>query len=153
MPFTPAAASCRTRENTLTTESGAAPVSKRVEWVDMAKGTCILLMLYAHMPIDSNIRQIIFSFHMPAFMLLSGYLPKLFLEALFKSTWKGLLLPYFGIEVLVAFVRVWRQWLYVGISMDTTVSLLRMQAKIALFGMSYSSSVLRTLAVYLLSGL
>lgn len=63
-------------KNTLTTESGAAPVSKRVEWVDMAKGTCILLMLYAHMPIDSNIRQIIFSFHMPAFMLLSGYLPK-----------------------------------------------------------------------------
>ena len=63
-------------KNTLTTESGAAPVSKRVEWVDMAKGTCILLMLYAHMPIDSNIRQIIFSFHMPAFMLLSGYFTK-----------------------------------------------------------------------------
>lgn len=129
-------------KNTLTTESGAAPVSKRVEWVDMAKGTCILLMLYAHMPIDSNIRQIIFSFHMPAFMLLSGYFTKnCSWKHFFLSTWKGLLLPYFGIEVLVAFVRVWRQWLYVGISMDTTVSLLRMQAKIALFGMSYSSSV------------
>ncbi len=114
----------------------------RVEWVDMAKGVCILLMLYAHMPIDSGIRRIIFSFHMPAFMLLSGYFTKNRpWKNFFKSTFKGLLLPYFGIELIVAFVRVWRYWLYIGIDFDAAIELIRMQVKTAVLGMSFSSTI------------
>ena len=125
------------------TEQASVNVKKgRVEWVDMAKGVCILLMLYAHMPIDSDIRLIIFSFHMPAFMLLSGYFTKNRpWKHFFKSTFKGLLIPYFGIELIVTFVRVWRHWLYIGIDFDAAMELIRMQVKTAVLGMSFSSTI------------
>lgn len=48
--------------------------SKRIEWIDIAKGICILMMIVGHtVEFGSTIRNIIFSFHMPLFIVLSGY--------------------------------------------------------------------------------
>lgn len=50
----------------------------RIEWVDVCRGSALLLVLLGHCTPNSeyfgiNIRGIIFSFHMPLFFLLSGY--------------------------------------------------------------------------------
>lgn len=44
----------------------------RVDWVDMAKGIAILLVIVGHTDY-SILRHFIFSFHMPLFFILSGY--------------------------------------------------------------------------------
>lgn len=60
-------------------------MEKRIEWVDVYKGVLILLVVLAHSlqevykvcGIDftsDGFRNMIYSFHMPAFMAMSGYL-------------------------------------------------------------------------------
>lgn len=46
---------------------------KRLAWVDAVKGICILLMIYGHTILPENMKVIIYTFHMPAFFILSGY--------------------------------------------------------------------------------
>lgn len=47
---------------------------KRIEWIDIAKAIAILLMIAGHtFSYGSYVRNIIFSFHMPLFLILSGY--------------------------------------------------------------------------------
>ena len=41
--------------------------------LDIAKGTLIVLMLIGHMEIPNWLREVIYSFHMPAFIFFSGY--------------------------------------------------------------------------------
>ena len=51
-------------------------ITKRKEvWCDSAKGIVILLMIIGHMPnyIPHAVREIIYSFHMPFFFIISGY--------------------------------------------------------------------------------
>lgn len=47
--------------------------AERIEWVDVAKGIAILLMIIGHEIGNLNIHALIFSFHMPLFFILSGY--------------------------------------------------------------------------------
>lgn len=44
--------------------------TKRIEWIDIAKGITILLVIFGH-GIDEPLRGIIYSFHMPLFFILS----------------------------------------------------------------------------------
>lgn len=48
---------------------------KREKWCDIAKGIVIILMIIGHMPnyIPSFVRELIYSFHMPFFFIISGY--------------------------------------------------------------------------------
>lgn len=49
-------------------------LKKRITWVDVAKGMTILLMILGHVfPYDSSTRNLIFSFHMPLFFILTGF--------------------------------------------------------------------------------
>lgn len=51
------------------------PSTGRVEWVDVAKGVGIVLVVLAHaLPKDHVIWQFINQFHMPFFFMISGYL-------------------------------------------------------------------------------
>lgn len=45
----------------------------RIEWVDIAKGIAIILMVIGHEVNNIDIHTAIFSFHMPLFFILSGY--------------------------------------------------------------------------------
>lgn len=66
--------------------------------IDVLKGFLIVLMLIGHLSIDKNLRHIIYSFHMPAFIIFSGYFFKeetvtRFSEQLMKMA-KSFLIPY-----------------------------------------------------------
>ncbi|WP_027218055.1 acyltransferase family protein [Butyrivibrio fibrisolvens] len=49
--------------------------TKRVEWLDFAKGIGVILVIMGHMPsiVPNNVRIWIYSFHMPLFFLVAGY--------------------------------------------------------------------------------
>lgn len=73
------------------------PYKKRIEFLDIAKGIAVLLMIIGHTKnIPSDLRSFIFSFHMPVFFIISGYTfkTKPFKQVL-VSSFKRLLLPYF----------------------------------------------------------
>ena len=46
----------------------------RVEFIDVAKGIAIILMIIGHVVLNGIERNIIFSFHMPLFIIVSGFL-------------------------------------------------------------------------------
>ena len=47
--------------------------SSRIDWVDLAKGIAILLVILGHTVKVPIIRAAIFSFHMLLFFILSGF--------------------------------------------------------------------------------
>lgn len=70
--------------------------SKRLDWIDIAKGIAIILVIVGHtVPNPSPLRHAIFSFHMPVFFILAGYTfrPKPWCELLSSSV-SRLLMPY-----------------------------------------------------------
>ncbi|WP_298014468.1 acyltransferase family protein [uncultured Megasphaera sp.] len=85
---------------------------KRIDWIDIAKGIAILLVIIGHTnPWGSTTRNFIYSFHMPLFFLLSGYTYRLAENK--RDFWihlrqgiKHLLLP----AVMVAIITVLAQW-------------------------------------------
>ena len=45
-------------------------VRQRIDWIDTAKGLCMILVIVGHtLPYGNLMRNFIFSFHMPAFFL------------------------------------------------------------------------------------
>jgi len=46
--------------------------NKRIEWIDVARGIGIVLVVLGHTGINANIGKWIFSFHMPLFFFISG---------------------------------------------------------------------------------
>ena len=47
---------------------------KRVDYLDYAKGIAIILVVLGHIFSGGNIKTYIYSFHMPLFFIISGYL-------------------------------------------------------------------------------
>lgn len=99
---------------------------KRIECLDIAKGIGIILVIFGHsLNIGGRLFQLIFTFHMPLFFLLSGYVFKgneSFLYLLKKRA-KTLLLPFMGYYCLGLLVTlllpVWRSGLNLaGIKRD-----------------------------------
>ncbi|MBC2326763.1 acyltransferase family protein [Listeria booriae] len=77
--------------------------TKRIDWIDTAKGIGIFLVVWGHFYADDTLKIIIYGFHMPLFFFLSGYLYKIrdirFLPFLKKKS-KQLLLPFFIFQIL-----------------------------------------------------
>jgi acyltransferase len=74
-------------------------LNKRIEWIDTAKGIGILLVVMGHNTLPKGLEVWIFSFHMPLFFFLSGYVfnpskYRAFSELLNKKA-ASLLIPYF----------------------------------------------------------
>lgn len=70
--------------------------TKRLDWIDIAKGIAIILVIVGHtVPNPSPLRHAIFSFHMPVIFILAGYTfrPKPWRELLSGSV-PRLLVPY-----------------------------------------------------------
>lgn len=81
-------------------------MNKRIEWIDVAKGITIILVMIGHyVSYGSQIRNFIFAFHMPLFFILSGYTFK-FLDdkkEILKKTKKEIirfLLPAFLLTII-----------------------------------------------------
>ena len=92
---------------------------KRIEWIDIAKGLLIILVvmghvtssyhaasMYSNAPLLNFSHQLIYSFHMPAFMFISGLLFRT--KADKKSQVKNILLSY-GVPYLF-FSLLW--WIF-----------------------------------------
>lgn len=73
-------------------------LDKRIDWIDSLKGLGIILVVWGHMNIPLTAETIIYSFHMPLFFFISGYLYKSKKRAIgevFYRKSKTLLTPYF----------------------------------------------------------
>lgn len=73
---------------------------ERIQWLDVAKGIAIICTIIGHtVAFGSQTRNLIFSFHMPLFFLLSGYTIKtISKDKMFSATWKDfkrLVFPFF----------------------------------------------------------
>lgn len=79
--------------------------TKRLDWVDVAKGITILLMVVGHTSIPETISKYIWSFHMPFFFFVSGvfYSEKKYkkFSSLLKRRIFTLLVPYVFFSVVV----------------------------------------------------
>lgn len=74
---------------------------KRIDWIDMAKGCGILLVIMGHcFNKGTPIHNWIFSFHMPLFFILSGYCFHIekyqSFAAVFRDKFRRLIVPYLG---------------------------------------------------------
>ena len=80
-------------------------MENRVGWIDAVRGAGIICVILGHMQIPEVADKIIFSFHMPLFFFLSGYLYKNNLDVnwVVKKI-DGLIVPYvlYGTITLVS---------------------------------------------------
>ena len=82
-------------------------MSTRIEWVDIAKGIGIILVVIGHMVKGNGIvGQSIWAFHMPLFFFLSGMFMRpteLFISLIAKKA-RSLLLPCLSFSIIIAAV-------------------------------------------------
>ncbi|MCP4178418.1 MAG: acyltransferase family protein [bacterium] len=81
----------------------------KIQWVDHLKGLGIILVVAGHTDINPYLKSIIYSFHMPLFFFLSGYLYKgeSGLKAYFIKKSIHLLLPY------ISFFFIVNYWIFI----------------------------------------
>jgi fucose 4-O-acetylase-like acetyltransferase len=87
-------------------KDGAVGRSGRIDWIDMAKGYGILFVIFAHLGVR-YIGSWIYTFHMPLFFFLSGYVfsTKYDFKTFVKRRYESIIIPYFSLGiVLVAFL-------------------------------------------------
>lgn len=84
---------------------------KRMEWLDIAKGIAILLVIAGHVSLLpwQPYRKVIFSIHMPLFFVAAGVTTKGNVEKEYiKRLTKRLLVPYFLVAMLTILCIAWR---------------------------------------------
>lgn len=86
---------------------------QRIQWIDSARGIGILLVVIGHVSKSPYLGKFIYSFHMPLFFIISGYLynnKKYAQKAYIKRKAENILVPYFifGICSLVYWILIER---------------------------------------------
>lgn len=82
--------------------------SRRLEWMDVAKGIAIILMVVGHTTIPKGLSDFIWAFHMPLFFVASGWLTnwtKSTIKEFFVNKSKNLLLPFISYSLIVLCIR------------------------------------------------
>lgn len=84
-------------------------MSKRINWIDWAKVITITLVVLGHMtfaPSNQIVHTFIYSFHMPLFFLISGYLskPEENIQFLLRKNFKTLIIPYVCLNIIAFFI-------------------------------------------------
>lgn len=87
---------------------------ERVIWIDIAKVIGIYLVILGHVvnnakPIESDIFTLIYSFHMPFFFFISGYLFRIKESQYGQFVWnktKSIIVPYFLLNLLAAVLHI-----------------------------------------------
>jgi fucose 4-O-acetylase-like acetyltransferase len=98
------------------TKSTASVPTGRIGWLDMAKGYGIILVIFAHLDMR-KLGDWIYSFHIPLFFFLSGYVfnAKYDFKTILKKKCKSILIPYFSLGILlIAFWTLDTYYLYDG---------------------------------------
>ena len=89
-------------------------MKERISWIDMAKGHVTLLVIYAHLGVDS-LWSWMYSFHLPLFFFLSGYVfhgQKGFSDFIRKKC-KAILVPYFCLGIPMVLFQLLK-YIYTG---------------------------------------
>lgn len=86
-------------------------MTERVKWIDFSKVIGIWLVVLGHMGLaNDTIINIIYSFHMPLFFFISGYLVKpKSLKNTIKKNFIALIIPY-----VIYYVLTWIWWIFVS---------------------------------------
>jgi len=81
-------------------------MKKQIQWLDIFKGIGIFFVVLGHAPISMELKGYIFSFHVPIFFFVSGYLftikkyPNFF--GYLKKKFKTIILPYIYFSIISA---------------------------------------------------
>lgn len=79
--------------------------SNRIFYIDIAKGTLIILVVIGHFPYNDDLARYIFWFHMPAFFMLSGLFLKEAgdgnIRTMLALKAKRLCIPYFSYSLIL----------------------------------------------------
>ena len=98
---------------------------ERVHYIDVARGIAIILMVLGHiLEVETIGRELVFSFHMPLFLIVSGYFfsDKGSFGKLLSKLLVKLLLPAFVILTLVNFINMFIAGPDVSLNGSPTVS-------------------------------
>ena len=88
--------------------------SNRLNWIDIAKGITILLMILGHTSIPSILSNFIWAFHMPLFFIASGWTTnwqKADFITFTKRKLRTLLLPFVNYSLVVLIIQISQGWL------------------------------------------
>lgn len=96
--------------------------NKRITWLDAAKGYGILLVIFAHVDY-SYLRNIIYTFHMPLFFFLSGYVfsQKESFGSFLWSKVRRIIIPYFCLGIPMIIFDVYWQNKFMRFPMDWAI--------------------------------
>lgn len=109
---------------------------REVYW-DCAKGIAILLMILGHADVPVYLRRIIFSFHMPLFIIANGYFVKTYeVKRTFKRSVRTLLVPYMIVCMVSAFI-----YASSGANGSSPWELFAYKVKVMLLGLSKKSTI------------
>ena len=96
--------------------------SKRIEWVDIAKGVAIVLVCLGHRDVPEGMCVWIYSFHLPLFFFLAGYTTRFESYASFGAyamrKVRVLLVPYFIFGLLYKTIGFCFNYLYSHAAVD-----------------------------------
>lgn len=96
-------------------------MKERINWIDWAKAIGITLVVLGHFKYtgdDAVYRYFIYSFHMPLFFFLSGFLYKKpqDLEASVKKDFRGLIIPYILLNI-IAYILLIPYYIHHGVGL------------------------------------
>lgn len=116
---------------------------KRVLWIDAAKGIGITLMILGHMKISDDLLAFLYSFHMPLFVIISGFLfrPDRPLSDQLKRRSKALILPYLYTNIAALFVRFLLLAAAGAFSISGALGIAKAQTKATLLGMGFARNL------------
>ena len=99
---------------------------KRIDWIDMAKGYGMLAVIIAHI-CSGPLHEWIYTFHMPLFFFLSGYVfsNKEEFNIFIKKKAKALLVPYFSLGIPMVVFTVLLKIYYNTFTVDSTKELIK----------------------------
>lgn len=88
-------------------------MANRIEWLDIAKATAIILMVLGHTSIPNSLSNFIWTFHMPLFFIASGWTINWGKYSIIKfsiTKAKTLLVPFVVYSVVVLTIQVVMGW-------------------------------------------
>ncbi len=119
------------------------PSNNRIQWIDIAKGLGIFFIVLGHVFVKGNfLRQIIFSFHVPLFFIISGltFSKKDNQKEFIKKQIKKLYVPYIVVSLISIFI-----YLLSGKIIGENVGFNAKDIFSNIFGMIYANSCLENM--------
>ena len=95
----------------------------RIYWIDIARGMAILFVIFGHAFLNSDVKIVVYMFHMPLFFFISGFFlcnKDLSFKSFLLKKFKTVLFPYYfwGVILIV-------YWWLISIIQGINVSVLR----------------------------